>query len=215
MFFIKHTELGNSRTALLEIEGPLNSETSPDLEEYLDKLIDNDIVYLLIDSHKISFISSEGIGIVLLLQRKISSRNGMAVFFGLPDEILQLFGLLGFDKVLSIAAERDEALEIIEKKIELDGHTGSITAESPAKDVTGDKNENDDAIPKAAVSLSESHEIKPFVIECIKCSSLVRVSMKGDHYCPYCSAPFTVSGEGNAMFRINNIPVREVEDSES
>ncbi len=211
MFFIKHTELGNGKTAMLEIEGPLNSETSHDFDSYTSKLIENEIQYLLIDSLKINFISSEGIGVVLLLQKKVSSKNGMVIYFNLSNEITMLFRLLGFDKVLNIARDTHDALSIIEKRIELNG--APVQVRVPGAEPFHEKKSFPPAAEQAALQEPEngpvtlsSGELRPFVIECIKCSSLLRVKTRGENYCPHCNAQFTVSGEGNAIFRISEIP---------
>lgn len=208
MFFITHTETGNSNTAVIDIDGPLNSETSSDFEEYTSKLAGNGIINLLINSGKINFISSEGIGAVLFLHRKISSMNGVVVFFSLGREISILFHLLGFDRLINIVPDMESALEFAGDK-----SRGGAGAESPQPMVPGNnlRGSAEYRHPPSSRAADEPRgddhaAIRPFVIECVKCSSPVRVSMKGEHYCPYCSAPFTVSGEGNAIFRINDIP---------
>jgi anti-sigma B factor antagonist len=173
MFFISHEETGNS-AAIVEIDGALNSETSSDFEDYTSTLAENGMIYLLINSEKINFISSAGIGAVLLLHRKISAFGGAVVFFGLSREISLLFHLLGFDRLIRTAVDRKAALSLAADFVSDSGSRSSLP-----------------------------DEFVPFVIECLKCSSPVRVSMKGDHYCPYCSAPFTVNGEGNAIFKAN------------
>lgn len=207
MFFIKHTELGNEKTALLEIEGPLNSETSADFEDYISKLLNNGIIYLIIDSQNIDFISSEGIGVVIYIQKKISALNGIAVYFSLSNEILMLFKMLGFDKVLSIASGRAEALQTAEKKIELGlTLTPGQAAQAGRSDATNRSQAGEAAaVPRETVQGASGDEIEPFVIKCIKCSSLVRISIKGENLCPYCNAAFTVSDSGNAVFRVNDL----------
>lgn len=119
MFFINHTEIGESSSAIIEIEGPLNSDTTPDFDDYINNLVDNNIIYLLIDMLNLKFISSEGIGAVLMIQKNINDKNGLAVFFNMNYEIASLFKLLGFDKVFTIAADRADALNILDRHMEL------------------------------------------------------------------------------------------------
>ena len=216
MFFINHVEIENSSTALIEIDGPLNSETSSDFEEYLSKLCDNGIIYLVINSAKLNFISSEGIGAVMLLHRKISAINGAAVFFNLSREISLLFHLLGFDNIIDIAPDREAAIELAKQRGSGSAGSGDSINDSPSREARGRPSAERYKKPVEASPGNNStglhtnnSAINPFVIECVKCSSPVRVTMKGDFYCPYCSAPFTVSGDGNAIFRINNIPAAD------
>ncbi len=208
MFFITHEETSNNDTAIVDIDGPLNSETSSDFDEYTSKLADSGIINLAINSEKIDFISSEGIGAVLLLQRKMSSINGTVVFFSLSREISVLFHLLGFDSIINTAPDRDKALEFINKNPGNRG-AGITSSEGTHKNASDTPEDRQTRRSISANNAAEDNHtsIKPFVIECVKCSSPVRISMKGEHYCPYCSAPFTVSGEGNAIFRINDIPL--------
>jgi len=207
MFFIKHTELDNSSTALLEIEGPLNSETSSDFEEYVSKLLDNGIIYLLVDAMDISFISSEGIGVVILIQKRITSLGGTVVYFNFSSEISALFKLLGFEKVLSIASGRDEALLLIEKRVELGGEAGSFsTGKHSREEETREGKKGIEDMPETHASKypfnPDPDELESFVIQCAKCSSYIRVHRRGEHYCPYCSAAFSVNDDGNAVFKM-------------
>ena len=119
MFFINHIDFGKDSASIIEMEGQLNSESSPDFDEYIDKLLENDVIYILIDMKNLNYISSEGIGAVLMIQKKINVKNGIAVFFNLNFEVSSLFKLLGFDKVLTVASNRAEALQILDKHIEL------------------------------------------------------------------------------------------------
>ena len=206
MFFISHEETGNSSTAIVEIDGALNSETSSDFEHYTSRLAESGIIYLLINSEKINFISSEGIGAVLLLHRKILASGGVVVFFGLSREVSLLFHLLGFDRVIRTTPDREAAVSLAADFASGSGRDSSLPDEPAGKkSAVSDTTKN--LTRKDAVKSQNDNQAAfiPFVIECVKCSSPVRVSMKGEHYCPYCSAPFTVNGEGNAIFRINEI----------
>lgn len=210
MFFITHTEAGDNGTAIVDIDGPLNSETSSDFEEYTSKLTDSGIVNLLINSSKINFISSEGIGAVLLLHRKVSAINGVIVFFNLGREISLLFQLLGFDAIIDIVPDQEAAIKFAGEKDSGAGRENARASANVGKinNKAAEKMGTTQPVNLTSQPDGDHAAIRPFVIECVKCSSPVRVSMKGEHYCPYCSAPFTVSGDGNAIFRLRDIPSR-------
>ena len=179
MFFINHVDFGQDLASIIEMDGQLNSESSPDFDEYIGKLLDKNVIYMLIDLKNLNYISSEGIGAVLMIQKRISEKNGIVIFFNLNFEIHSLFKLLGFDKVLTIASNRADALEILDKHIEL----------FPGKRERYDYNE---------INVFEN-----FIIECIRCDSLIRINDFGDHRCPFCDAQFTVTDEKKAVFKIN------------
>lgn len=217
MFFINHNEIGEGAAVIIEIEGPLNSESSPDFDDYTWKLIDNNIVYILMDMDKLSFISSEGIGAVLLLQKSVHDKNGLIIFYNLNNEVASLFKLLGFDKVFTIAEDRADALQILDRHMELHQTSPGIISEDTetrshpeVRGITGEISEfieEDNGVetiidepPAAAGTDNDDGEFKPFVIECIKCKSLIRINERGDQMCPSCNTEFKVTDENKAEF---------------
>jgi len=218
MFFINHKEIEHGRAAVVEIEGPLNSESSPDFEDYTRKLIENETLFLLIDFKKLNFISSEGIGAALMLHKRLNAKDGTAIFCNLNSEVTALFRILGLSRIFTIADNISDALDMIEtgidrsepfieEKIETDSHESAseqdsslITGTLPEPELTGFDESvqfNDD------FEFIEEGIIEPFVIECLKCGSLVRIKEKGDHLCPFCEAEFNVSDDGKALFKID------------
>lgn len=219
MFFINHTEIGESSSAIIEIDGPLNSDTTPDFDDYITNLVENNIIYLLLDMLNLKFISSEGIGAVLMIQKNISDKNGLAVFFNLNYETASLFKLLGFDKVFTIAEDRADALNILDRHMEL------FPPGTPSRDFSriNDKENSffDDVSEKSEPGIPEPEtfdipesfdleedykpSFEPFVIECVKCSSLIRIKESGDQLCPFCNTEFTVDDEKKAVFKIKEV----------
>lgn len=125
MVFIQHTEI-HGQSVIVEVDGPLDSETSPDFEDYIGQLLKNGFRYIMIDAENLGWVSSEGIGVTVLIQKKITEVNGAFVVFNLSREIMSLYGILGFDKIIRIAENRENALDIIGKEIEIRG-TGPMT----------------------------------------------------------------------------------------
>ncbi len=219
MFFINHTEIGEGSAAIIEIEGPLNSDSAPDFDDYVNKLADNNVIYLLLDMKNLPFISSEGIGAALMLQKSINSKNGVAVFFNLNYEITSLFKLLGFDKLFTIASDRADALQILDRHMELfqkdnpsqssgvKTTVGHPTFEETSSILEEDLQEEDSftVLEDSEDTAENENRDESFVIECVKCRSLIRIRESGDQLCPYCSAEFTVTDEKQAVFRVKEI----------
>jgi len=224
MFFINHTELGNEFTALMEIEGPLNSETSSDLETYIRKIVNNQIKFLIIDFKNISFLSSEGIGITLLIQKIISEKDGFMVFFNLTDEIQNLFKILGFDKLFTVSDSREEAVAILDRQIEMRSGRETTTqfpeektiieesepvsnpffADHPTFPDEADTSFYDNEIEDNDQDYTENMpapEFESFIIKCASCDSAIRINEPGDHVCPECSTKFSVPESGKAIFK--------------
>lgn len=216
MFFITHTEISEGSAVIIGIEGPLNSESSPDFDDYTSKLIDNNIIHILMDMDKLSFISSEGIGAVLLMYKIIHEKNGLIVFYNLNYETASLFKLLGFDKIFTMAEDRADALQILDRYMELhpashdremviqetDGQDQTPAISEEISDFIEEDNGFDHIIDASPVETDfvPEEKVTPFVIECLKCKSLIRVKERGDQMCPYCDTEFTVTGENKAEF---------------
>lgn len=213
MFFINHTDLGENSAVIIEIEGPLNSDSAPDFDDYITKLIDNNIIYLLLDMKNLKFISSEGIGAILMIQKTVAERNGIAIFFNINYEIGSLFKLLGFDKLFTITDSRADALHILDRHMELfPGKVKSDKTEHMENDIIfshdmGHKELHEEVPNLESFEILEDDDVmfKPFIIECVKCRSLIRIKESGDQLCPYCSADFSVTEEKKAVFKVKDI----------
>ncbi len=214
MFFINHTEIGDGEAALLEVEGPLNSETSPDFEEYIMKIIEGGISYILLDASKLHFISSEGIGVTLLVQKLIAEKNGFIVLFNLSGEVNTLYRLLGFDKVFTIAEDQSEAMERLDRQMEmrrtgLPPHREIETVRTSPDELDNSESEkpaeNRPVLPEQPVlEPSPPVDFEAFIIKCLKCDSPVRINEPGRHICPHCRQGFDVTGPGEAIFNLND-----------
>jgi len=119
MLFISHKDMLDGKIAVVALEGHLDSISTPDFERYINSLIEAGIFFILLDFDNLKLISSSGIGAVLYLEKKISSSDGALVSCNLKPQIKNLFSILGFSKVLRITETRIEAIETIDKFIEL------------------------------------------------------------------------------------------------
>ncbi|OHD66055.1 MAG: hypothetical protein A2176_09860 [Spirochaetes bacterium RBG_13_51_14] len=194
---INHAEILDNRVAVVAIDGPLDSFTSPDFEDYVNQLLAKNILFILFDAGKMEYVSSEGIGLLLFLQRKISEANGFFVMFNLSSEIQTLYRLLGFDKVFRIAESRAEALQIMDRQRELRdrGVSGQVEPQPVEKPAAAP--ERAYAAPAPERPRSEEQPEPGFkIVECAQCGSPMRVAAGGDYLCPSCGAEFTLLNSG-------------------
>ncbi len=215
MIFIDHTEVLEGQVAVVDLAGPLDSDSSTEFEEYANRILDGETRYIILNMEKVDYISSAGIGLILYLQKTINRLGGYFVIFNLNAEIQSLFSLLGFDRVLSMAETRIESMEIIDRQMELRG--GELTdSENIAESKTeAEKNQDFTKIPPSPQQTEENIPLHsqpkeerepslkpeaavhfdPFIIECNHCNSLIRIKAPGTYLCPDCSASFTVNNE--------------------
>ena len=88
----------NGEAAVLEIDGWLDTQTAPELEEVLDSL-DDSIKELTIDMSKLEYISSAGLRQIVAAHKKMS---GSLTLKNLSPEIMDVFNMAGFSKKLNI-----------------------------------------------------------------------------------------------------------------
>ena len=85
---------------LIKLSGRIDVTSTPELENTVNSEIDS-ISYLTIDMSEVDYISSVGLRALLSFQKKISS-NGEMRIVNVKPEVLEIFKMVGFDKVLNI-----------------------------------------------------------------------------------------------------------------
>ena len=84
----------------ISLEGRLDTNTSPQLEEKLKASIDN-VTELVFDIEKHQYISSAGLR-VLLSAQKIMNKQGSMVVKNSSEEVREIFDVTGFSDILTI-----------------------------------------------------------------------------------------------------------------
>ena len=65
---------------------------------------------MVFDLVELNYISSAGLRVLLMAARDLQANGGKAVFCNLSEQIRQVFEITGFDKILSVHGNREEAL---------------------------------------------------------------------------------------------------------
>ncbi len=220
MIFINHSEALEGRITVVEVEGALNTGSSHDFDSYINLLLEKNKKFIVFDARKTDYISSAGIGLMIHIQKKISSLNGYFILANPSPEIRSLFLLLGFDKVLTLTESRVQALTLMENHIELRDHPAEASTagtdilasqdfeilreegelqEIPADTITEEElsGSSSSATPEIPV---ETEFSEPLIVECADCKSLIRVKKSGDYICPECHTEFTVEKDQTVIF---------------
>jgi anti-anti-sigma factor len=95
---------------ILEFEGNLDTNTSPDAEAKLNELIDNGSQKLLINFGKLAFISSAGLRVLLATAKKLKGTGGNLRICALNPTVQEVFDISGFGSILSVSSSESEAL---------------------------------------------------------------------------------------------------------
>ena len=105
------TEVTDRAIALAEVAGEVDAYTSVDLEKALESLAAAPHARLAVDFAGVTFLSSSGLRVLLKASRAASSRGCEMRLFGLRPQVVRVFQLAGFDRVLHVVATREEAEE--------------------------------------------------------------------------------------------------------
>jgi anti-sigma B factor antagonist len=100
-------ELG---VTLLEVQGEVDAHTSGDLDKALGELLAQNHSRLVLDFSQVGYVSSAGLQALLRAQQKARALGGEVRLFGLSPFVRHVFEMAGFDRLLHIAATRQEAM---------------------------------------------------------------------------------------------------------
>ena len=86
----------------INLEGRLDTTTSPELQEELDKLLTKTKFNLILDFKDLSYVSSAGLRVLLSAQKKANDLVGNVVIKNVSDPIMEVFEMTGFSDFLNI-----------------------------------------------------------------------------------------------------------------
>ena len=99
MSSIEKKKFGESELLIKPI-GRIDVTLAPELENVVNPEIEN-ISYLTVDMSEVDYISSVGLRALLSFQKQIGSKGEMKIV-NIKPEVLEIFKMVGFDKVLNI-----------------------------------------------------------------------------------------------------------------
>lgn len=88
----------------------IDGSNSRVFEESLVEAIGDSGCSVILDFEELHYISSAGLRAILLTAKKVKNSQGQLVLCALTEPIKEVFELSGFDKIIPIYANRDEAV---------------------------------------------------------------------------------------------------------
>jgi anti-anti-sigma factor len=96
---------------VLAFEGRLDTQTSPDAQQQLTRLIEEGETKILVNLEKVDYISSAGLRVLLVIAKQLKTTDGELRICSLNEVVKEVFDISGFDMILPISASELEALE--------------------------------------------------------------------------------------------------------
>lgn len=106
---IKKNKTGNF--TVLKIEGRIDTVHSGDLEKEVNKLFDSGEKHLIFNCEGMNYISSSGLRVFLVAQKKVLSEMGKLYLCNMQPAIQEIFRISGFSNLFKIFATQEEALQ--------------------------------------------------------------------------------------------------------
>ena len=85
---------------VIAIKGRLDTNTSPQLEEFMQGVYAKGTNDVAVDMSECVFVSSAGLRVIVAMQ-KHAAAGGSLVFRGVLPEVMDVFQMTGFDNILT------------------------------------------------------------------------------------------------------------------
>lgn len=91
----------NEDVLCIALEGRLDTMTAPELEEEIKENL-ADVKELKLDFTELEYISSAGLRVLLMAQKKMAAQDGSLKISGVNEMIREIFEVTGFNEILDI-----------------------------------------------------------------------------------------------------------------
>lgn len=108
---------------IVNIEGEIDHFVAPRLQRQIDDLIDGGTKSLVLDFTSVNYLDSGGIGVLFSAMKQLVPRDGHMGIVCQDQNVIRILELVGlFDERTNVAlfSERDNAIEMISKRVALD-----------------------------------------------------------------------------------------------
>jgi len=95
---------------IVKIEGRLDTHTSSEAEEELDRIVESGARKLLIDFAELEYISSAGLRVLLGTAKKLSTEQGEMRMCNMNDMVEEVFEVSGFSTIFKVFPTDSEAM---------------------------------------------------------------------------------------------------------
>ena len=87
---------------VVELEGRMDTNTSPEFQKEMEEYYSKQGFNMILNFDKLDFVSSAGLRVLLLIQKKSKALSGSLVIKNVKPEIQEVFDMTGFSDILTI-----------------------------------------------------------------------------------------------------------------
>ena len=109
-------EISNERDGgalIVQAAGRVDGSNSQEFQDGLEAIINDDERAVVLDLQELSYISSSGLRVMLLIARKLQRQQAKFALCSLTDSIREVFEISGFDRIIPVHASRSEAVAAV------------------------------------------------------------------------------------------------------
>ncbi len=96
--------------AVIGISGKLNATTTAEVQERV-LVVAEKTPFVLLDMSRVTYLSSAGLRMLLLLYRQVREHSGALALTGLSEDVRDIMSITGFLDLFTIYDDRSQALE--------------------------------------------------------------------------------------------------------
>lgn len=94
------------------ITGELDAVSALQLSSEIEADIKSGVVKHIYDFREVTYIASAGLGVFISQRDPVDNQGGKLVFFGMRENVFQVFNLLGLSELFEIVETEKEAFEV-------------------------------------------------------------------------------------------------------
>ncbi len=96
---------------VLAFEGKLDTQTSPDAQQQLTRLIEEGENRFLVNFEKLDYISSAGLRVLLAAAKQLKGSDGELRICSLNEVVREVFDISGFTTIFKVFGSETDALD--------------------------------------------------------------------------------------------------------
>jgi len=205
-FRLKNIKSAEGLTATLaELIGSIDATTVESFASVMDKLLEKGVRHLVLDCAGVKYINSTGLGILLKYVDAFNERDGGIVFSQVPQKVMLVMEMLGFNALFTIVSDEAVALQhfsgaetppvSVQVPAPEDEPAAAPVAAAPATPAPVARPPEAAAVPAAPPA-----GIFPLTVACPRCQLGLKLSGPGRFKCPKCTSIAIAEEDGEMKF---------------